>query len=58
MKTLVSAAALGLLFASSAAAGSITFSLPNLQFPPADAETVTQDCQSFDATSDTCIAQE
>ncbi len=58
MKTLASAAAVSLLFASTAAAGGITFSLPNLHFPPADAETVTQDCQSFDATSDTCIVDE
>ena len=58
MKTLISATALGLMIATSATASSITFSLPNLQFPPKTPDIVTQDCPSFDAAADTCETQE
>lgn len=48
-------AALAAIFlASSASAGSITFSIPNLWFPPSDDTTVTRLCTDFDATSEVC----
>ena len=58
MKTLASAAALTLLFASSAAAGGIVFSLPNYHFPPSEDVTVGKECLTQNATSETCIPQE
>jgi hypothetical protein len=46
------------LLASSASAGGISFSLPNLTFPPVSETTVTKDCQSFDVTDSVCAEQE
>lgn len=58
MKNIALAALTSVLLASSAAAGGISFSLPNLTFPPAPETTVTQDCQSFDVTESACTEQE
>jgi len=54
MKSIVTAMTFSLMIASSAAAGSITFYIPNLHFPPKSPDTVTQDCMTFDTTEDTC----
>lgn len=58
MKNIALAALTSVIFASTASAGGISFSLPNLTFPPASESTVTQDCQSFDVTENACIKQE
>ena len=58
MKNIALAALTSVLLASSATAGGITFSLPNLTFPPVPETTVTKDCQSFDVTNGVCSEQE
>ena len=58
MKNLTLAALTSALLASSAAAGGIAFSLPNLTFPTAPETIVTKDCQSFDVTETVCTEQE
>ncbi|SMX40044.1 hypothetical protein [Octadecabacter ascidiaceicola] len=58
MKNVTLAAVTSVLLASSASAGGISFSLPNLTFPPVSEPVVTQDCQSFDTSQNVCIDQE
>ena len=58
MKNITVAAITSVLLASSAAAGGISFSLPNLTFPPESESTVTKGCQSFDVTETACTEQE
>ncbi len=58
MNRIFLAATTTVLFASAATASSITFSFPDLTFPPAPDTTVTQDCQSFSATAQTCTDQQ
>lgn len=58
MKSIVLATATTLIIATSASASGMTFSLPNLTFPPADTVTVTKDCLSLDTTAPTCPAAE
>ena len=58
MKRIALAAVTAALLATSATAGGITFSLPNLTFPPASDTTVMKDCLVTDATTVDCIPQE
>ncbi|AKS44676.1 hypothetical protein SAMN05444287_2410 [Octadecabacter temperatus] len=58
MKNVALSALVSVMLASSAAAGGISFSLPNLTFPPVSETTVSKDCQSFDVTNDACSEQE
>ncbi len=58
MKRIALVTATTLMLATSATAGGITFSLPNLWFPPASDITVNKDCASVDALTGLCIAQE
>lgn len=58
MKRLVLAAATVLALASSASAGGMAFSLPNLWFPSSDDVTVSKSCLSSDAASTVCAPQE
>ena len=58
MKNLMMITATSLLLATSASAGSITFSIPNLWFPPVDDTTVSKDSLTSDTTSVLAIPQE
>ncbi|MCF2905846.1 hypothetical protein L0666_12680 [Octadecabacter sp. CECT 8868] len=58
MKNLILTATAGIFLASAASAGGMSFSLPNLWFPPADDVTVTKDALSVDATTVTPLAEE
>ena len=57
MKNLVLAALTTAALASSASAGGISFSLPNLSFPPAQDVTVEKDCLPNTAATDACLPQ-
>ncbi|WP_187292536.1 hypothetical protein [Octadecabacter antarcticus] len=58
MKRIALITATTLMLATSATAGGITFSLPNLSFPPTADVTVNKDCLSPDAATGLCIVQE
>ena len=58
MKTLLMITATTLFLATSSSAGSITFSIPNLWFPPSDDTTVAKDCLPSGATTVQCEIQE
>jgi len=58
MKRIVLAAAATVMLATMAGASSITFSIPNLTFPPSPDVTVTKDCVTPEATSGVCLTQE
>ena len=58
MKHFVLTAIASVFLASSATAGGISFSLPNLTFPPVSETTVAKGCQSVDVTTNACIEQE
>ena len=57
MKNLILASLTTLALASAASAGSITFSIPNLSFPPTQDVTVAKDCLPNSAATDVCLPQ-
>ena len=57
MNRILLAAATTVLLATSAGAGQITFSLPNLTFPPHDGATVTKSCLESGAMAGLCAPQ-
>ncbi|MCF2871713.1 hypothetical protein L0664_11605 [Octadecabacter sp. G9-8] len=57
MKNLFLAALTTVALGSAAHAGSITFSIPNLTFPPTSDVTVGKDCLPQTATPATCLPQ-
>ena len=58
MKNLLMITATSLLLATSANAGSIMFSIPDLWFPPTDDTTVAKDCLSGATTAGQCVVAE
>lgn len=57
MKTMTFSVLTVMILASSAAAGGITFNLPNLDFPPRDTVIVGKDCALPDAIAGQCTAE-
>lgn len=57
MKNLLLAALATVALGSAASAGSITFSLPNLSYPPSSDVTVAKDCMPDSNTINACIPQ-
>ncbi len=58
MKRIALIAATSLMLATSANAGGLSFSLPNLSYPTAADVTVAKDCLPQDVTSGLCTPQE